>query len=138
LLKTVDELNVNSLTESGKATVFEKTRFSMCTDEVLAHLGTEKMASRKSAVIFGVETHVCVQQTVLDLLERDYTVHVVADGVSSQRPMDRDVAIERLRKSGAFITTVESVMFELLRAKEAKEFKQISGLAKAYGDTFKK
>merc|ERR1719408_853346 len=70
LLHTVEELDIS------KAKVFEKTRFSMCTEEVLAHLGS--LSSRKSAVIFGVETHVCVQQTVLDLLENGYTVHVVA------------------------------------------------------------
>merc|ERR1719213_363301 len=101
----------------------------MCTQDVVDHLAS--LEGRKSAVIFGVETHVCVQQTVLDLLEKDYTVHVVADGVSSQRPADREVAIERLRKSGAFITTAESVMFELLREKDAPQFKQISALAKA-------
>merc|ERR1712194_368664 len=101
--------------------VFEKTRFSMCTDEVFAHLQLDGMKGRKSAVLFGVETHVCVQQTALDLLARNYTVHVLADGVSSQRAIDREVAIERLRQSGAFITTSESVLFELLREKDAPQ-----------------
>merc|ERR1739841_259983 len=100
LQHTVAELDISSV--KGVANVFEKTRFSMCTAEVMQHL--DSMKARKAAVIFGLETHVCVQQTVLDLLQRGYQVHVLADGVSSQRPTDREVAIERMRQSGAFIT----------------------------------
>ncbi|CAE8719406.1 unnamed protein product, partial [Polarella glacialis] len=105
---TVSELNITR----GK--VFEKTKFSMCTNEFLAHL---ESLGRKAVVIFGVETHVCVQQTALDLLSRGYQVHILADGVSSQRPMDREFALDRLRQSGCFVTTTESVLFELLRSK---------------------
>merc|ERR1712032_1528156 len=107
--------------DTSKAHVFEKARFSMCTNEVLAHL--EGMKGRKSVVIMGVEAHVCVQQTCLDLLSRGYQVSILADGISSQRPADRDRAIERMRQSGAFITTAESVLFELLRSKDAAEFR---------------
>merc|ERR1719277_405684 len=128
LLHTVAELDVS------KAKVFEKTRFSMCTNEFLAHLEGLK---RKAIVVFGVEAHVCVQQTCLDLLARGYQVHVLADGVSSQRRFDREIAIERLRQSGAFITTCESVLFELLRSKDAAEFKQISSLAKQHNDNLR-
>eukprot|EP00747_Dinoflagellata_sp_TGD_P210021 gnl/TRDRNA2_/TRDRNA2_83364_c0_seq1.p1 gnl/TRDRNA2_/TRDRNA2_83364_c0~~gnl/TRDRNA2_/TRDRNA2_83364_c0_seq1.p1 ORF type:complete len:190 (-),score=38.27 gnl/TRDRNA2_/TRDRNA2_83364_c0_seq1:38-553(-) len=128
LLHTVSELDIS------RAKVFEKTRFSMCTNEFLSHLDAQK---RKACVIFGVEAHVCVQQTALDLLSRGYTVHVLADGVSSQRAADRETALNRLRQSGAFITSVESVLFELLRSKDAAEFKQISQLAKSHGDAIR-
>jgi nicotinamidase-related amidase len=135
---TVPELKELSEKKEGKeweAKIIEKTRFSMCTNEFLAHV--ESIASRKAVVIFGVEAHVCVQQTVLDLLARDYSVHVIVDGVSSQRPLDREVAIERMRQSGAFITTAESVMFELTRSKDSAEFKAMSQIAKSHGEGLK-
>ncbi|CAE7467409.1 isoc1, partial [Symbiodinium microadriaticum] len=122
---TVPELDVS------KANVFEKTKFSMCTDEFLAYLAS---LDKKDAVIFGVETHVCVQQTAFDLLSKGFQVHVLADGVSSQRAPDREVALQRLRQAGCFVTTAESALFELLRSKDAPQFKAVSGVVKAYGD----
>mmetsp|Transcript_31611 Transcript_31611/g.57978 ORF Transcript_31611/g.57978 Transcript_31611/m.57978 type:complete len:234 (+) Transcript_31611:112-813(+) len=129
LLHTVEELDVS------KAKVFEKTLFSMCTDQVMAHL--ETLEGRDTVVLFGVEAHVCMQQTALDLLARGYAVNVVADGASSSRPNERTTALERMRQAGVYITTAESVMFELLRSKDAAQFKQISGLAKSHGDAYK-
>lgn len=82
-------------------------------------------------MLFGLEAHVCVQQTTLDLLERGYDVHVVVDGVSSQLVSDRAVAFARLQQAGAFLTTSESVLMELIRGKEHEHFKQISGLLRA-------
>eukprot|EP00913_Durusdinium_trenchii_P010016 g9400.t1 len=80
---TVEELDIS------QAKVFEKTNFSMCTHEFLQYfVGLQ----RKDVVIFGVETHVCVQQTALDLTSRGIQVHVIADGCSSQRTLDRQVA----------------------------------------------
>ena len=61
--------------------------------QVKAHIGTLGEA-RKSVVLVGIETHVCVQQTALDLLELGYDVHVLVDGVSSQKPLDRAVALK--------------------------------------------
>ena len=91
-----------------------------------------------TAVIFGLETHVCVQQTCLDLLEKGYEVHVVADGCSSQRQFDRNTALERLRASGAFVTTSESVLFMLMKDSKYEHFKAISGLVKDYGSSVAK
>mmetsp|Transcript_42182 Transcript_42182/g.78455 ORF Transcript_42182/g.78455 Transcript_42182/m.78455 type:complete len:203 (+) Transcript_42182:60-668(+) len=125
---TVPELDV------AKAKVFEKTKFSMCTDEFLSHL---QSLGRRDVVLFGVETHVCVQQTAFDLIERGFQVHVLADGVSSQRPLDRETALHRLRQVGCFVTTAESVLFELLRSKDAPEFKATSACVKAYGDALR-
>ncbi|CAK9036319.1 Isochorismatase domain-containing protein 1 [Durusdinium trenchii] len=126
---TVEELDIS------QAKVFEKTNFSMCTHEFLQYfVGLQ----RKDVVIFGVETHVCVQQTALDLTSRGIQVHVIADGCSSQRTLDRQVAFDRLRQAGCYVTTMESVLFELLRSKDAPEFKAISGIVKAYGESLKK
>jgi nicotinamidase-related amidase len=83
--------------------VVAKTLFSMCTEEVNAAF--DKLPGVKKVLIVGIETHVCVLQTSLDLLERGYEVHVLVDGVSSQRLGDRSVALQRLAQSGAFLAT---------------------------------
>jgi len=114
--------------------VFEKSLFSMMTPEVEQHL---KDLNRNSAVIFGVETHVCVQQTALDLLEKGWDVHVIVDGVSSQREFDRSVAIERLKAAGAFLTTSESLLFGLMKDSNYENFKAVSQLVKEYGTSVK-
>eukprot|EP00299_Pterocystis_sp_00344_P015795 c7901_g1_i1.p1 GENE.c7901_g1_i1~~c7901_g1_i1.p1 ORF type:complete len:188 (-),score=21.48 c7901_g1_i1:65-628(-) len=122
---TVPELNLNQPNVLG---VFEKSLFSMYIPEVAALIASQ---NRRSIVIFGLETHVCVQQTVLDLRDNGFDVHVIADGVSSQRPLDRQVALDRMRSAGAFVSTSESVLMELLRDKNSTEFKEISNLLKA-------
>jgi len=84
----------------------------------------------KSVLLVGIESHVCVLQTTLDLLENGYDVHIIADGVSSQRVGDRKMAFERMRQSGAFITTSESAIFELMRTAKHENFKAISSIFK--------
>ncbi|XP_064388542.1 isochorismatase domain-containing protein 2-like [Halichondria panicea] len=119
---TVAEIDVS------KATVFAKTFFSMITPDVVKCI--EEQSDRKSVVLFGIETQVCVQQTALDLLGRGYDVHVIADGVSSRTQVDRIFAIERLRAAGAFISTSESVIFELLGDSKHPKFKEVQPLIK--------
>ena len=84
----------------------------------------------RSVVVFGIETHVCVLQTVLDLLEMGYEVHVVADAVSSRTKENREIGFERMRQSGAFIASTEMVLFQLLVKAKSEGFKEISGLVK--------
>ncbi len=81
-------------------------------------------------VIAGIETHVCVQQTVLDLLANDFQVNVCADAVSSRKILDYQIALERMRQNGAEITTSEAVLFELLNICGTAEFKNISKIIK--------
>ncbi|MBN2713628.1 MAG: hydrolase [Planctomycetes bacterium] len=80
------------------------------------------------AVIFGIETHVCVLQTALDLMEQGVQVHVVADAVGSRKDENRKIALDRIRQAGGIITCTESVLFELLRVAGTSEFKAISQL----------
>jgi nicotinamidase-related amidase len=108
----------------------EKTCFTMLAPQVKQWLESPELQRRRSAVIFGLEAHVCVQQTTLDLLERGYDVHVLVDGVSSQVVSDRAVAFARMQGAGAFLTTSESVLMELIRGKEHEHFKPISALLK--------
>jgi len=81
-------------------------------------------------VIAGIESHVCVQQTVLDLLSNNFQVNVPADAVSSRKMIDYKTALSRMQYNGAEITTTEAVLFELLNVCGTDEFKQISKLVK--------
>lgn len=109
------------------ANTYEKALFSMLIPEVLDQL---KAAEIKSVILCGIEAHVCVQQTALDCLDMGMDVHVVADGVSSQRVEDRIFALKRMRAAGAQITTVESVIFELMKTKDAPCFKEMTSILK--------
>jgi nicotinamidase-related amidase len=106
----------------------EKRAFSCCGEPDFIKAIEE--TGRKNIIIMGIETHVCVLQTVLDLVERGYHPVLVGNCVSSRKKTDRDFAIERIRSEGAIVTTYESLLFELLESSEAAEFKAISNLVK--------
>ncbi|XP_072019952.1 LOW QUALITY PROTEIN: isochorismatase domain-containing protein 1-like [Amphiura filiformis] len=112
---------------------FPKTKFSMVIPEVEKEL--ELLPNVKSIVLFGIETHVCIQQTALDLLAKGYDVHIIADGCSSRSMMDRMFAYERLRQAGAIVTTSESTMFQLVGDKDHPEFKKVQALVKTSAPT---
>ena len=78
----------------------------------------------------GIEAHVCLQQTALDLLEKGHEVHIIADGVSSQQKYDREIALRRMETSGAYITTAQSAAFMLLGGADHSNFKAVSKLVK--------
>lgn len=84
----------------------------------------------EQVVVCGIESHVCVMQTVLDLLANDFQVHVVADTVSSRRQFDYQTALQRMELNGAEITLTESVLFELLEVCGTDVFKSVSKLVK--------
>jgi nicotinamidase-related amidase len=86
------------------------------------------LAGRTQAVVCGIETHVCVSQTVHDLLDRGLEVHVPADAVGSRHQLDYERGLQRLERSGAVVSTVESVLFELLERADAPEFKAVQRL----------
>jgi len=81
-------------------------------------------------VLCGVESHVCVMQTCLDLLANGFQVQIAADAVSSRRKFDWEIALERMRSNGAEITLTESVLFEMLNVCGTDEFKAISKILK--------
>eukprot|EP00316_Scyphosphaera_apsteinii_P016623 CAMPEP_0119314052 /NCGR_PEP_ID=MMETSP1333-20130426/31457_1 /TAXON_ID=418940 /ORGANISM="Scyphosphaera apsteinii, Strain RCC1455" /LENGTH=191 /DNA_ID=CAMNT_0007319075 /DNA_START=63 /DNA_END=638 /DNA_ORIENTATION=+ len=118
---TVAELEVSH------AKVFEKTCFSMLSPDVQANLVELNFTD---VIIAGLEAHVCVQQTTLDLLEKGYNVHLCADAISSQTLIDRTCGLRRAERAGAFISTTESIMMELIRSKDHPHFKAISTLLK--------
>ncbi|CAI5744954.1 unnamed protein product [Peronospora destructor] len=111
--------------------IFDKMKFSMLVPEVEAHL-TTTMPQCKSVLLCGIETHVCVLQTCLDLLEKGYEVHVISDAVSSSTSYNRSIALDRMRQSGAYITSVESAIFQLAHDASNPDFHNISKLIKEH------
>ncbi|KAK6517988.1 hypothetical protein TWF506_005155 [Arthrobotrys conoides] len=110
----------------------DKSLFSMCTQEVLDKLDENagEDGRKREIVVVGIESHICVMQTTLDLLERGHRVWVVRDGVSSCNPQEIPTALARMQQAGAIITTSESFLFECMKDSARPEFKPIAGLVK--------
>lgn len=89
-----------------------------------------KRKGYSQVVVCGIEAHVCVQQTVLDLLVNDFQVNIAADATSSRKDNDYNIALDRMRANGAEVTTTESILFELLNVCGTDEFKAVSKLVK--------
>ncbi|MDO4440690.1 MAG: hydrolase [Moraxella sp.] len=112
----------------GESPIFEKSAFSSADDEVTwRHLA---MQNRHHVLLFGIETHVCVQQTALDLLDNGMQPVIISDATSSRDAYDRKIALRRMRRAGAVVTTTEAILFELLRSSQHPAFKAISALVK--------
>jgi len=106
----------------------EKMSFS-CYDEDNFR-GEIRQLNKKFVIIAGIETHVCVLQTAIDLINGGYQPVVVEDCVSSRTEKDKEIAIERMRQEGVIISSFESVLFELTRVSGTEKFKFISKLLK--------
>ncbi|HPL62516.1 MAG TPA: hydrolase [Syntrophales bacterium] len=87
-------------------------------------------SDRTRILIAGIEAHVCVYQTAIDLARSGYEVDIVADAVSSRTPFNRDTGLARMRDRGIGMTSVEIVLFELMRTAESEEFRGISKILK--------
>ena len=90
----------------------------------------EKIRDKKFVIVCGIEAHICVLQTVIDLVAAGYIPVVVEDCISSRKPSDRKSAIKRMRDEGAIVTTYESLLFELLKVAGTDESKRIQRLIK--------
>jgi nicotinamidase-related amidase len=82
----------------------------------------------RQVVLVGIEAHVCVQQTALDLISMGFDVFIVADAVGSRKPLDQEVAFQRMQSCGAMLTTSEAVMFEWCETSQDPQFKALSRL----------
>jgi nicotinamidase-related amidase len=105
----------------------EKSVFSAARAEGFEQLQLER-DGRNQAIVCGIETHVCVSQTVHDLLGKGIEVHVPADAVGSRHQVDYERGLERLERAGAVVSTVEGSLFELLERAGTPEFKQVQKL----------
>ncbi len=108
--------------------VFEKTSFSCCANEqTRAKIINSK---KNTAIVFGIETHICVLQTCLDLIANNISPILVTDCCGSRKPHDKEIAIQRLNQAGVIPTTYESLLFELCQGSQNPLFKEISNLVK--------
>lgn len=108
--------------------ICEKTSFSLLRESgVLEKL---KFYGKKQVVICGIETHICVYQTAVELLEAGFEVIVMADGCSSRKESEYRTGIELMKLAGARIATLEVVLFELLRGAKHPKFKEVQALIK--------
>ena len=111
-----------------KPQIVEKLTFSCCgASQLMTQIHDKNI---KQVVICGIETHVCIQQTALDLLANDFLVYLIRDAVSSRKKIDHKSAIDRMRNEGIIVTTAESVLFELLVEAKTQAFKEISQIVK--------
>lgn len=121
-----------TVTETGSAIAgfapMEKLAFSAC--GAPGFIPALKAKNVSDALLCGIETHVCVSQTCLDLLDDGFRVFVVADAVSSRTPENHRLGLERMRCAGAAIVSTEMALLELLGAAGTDEFKQILALIK--------
>ena len=116
--KTVEPL-ASLLSEAS----IEKTEFSCYQCNEFANQWHK--LNKKQAVIIGIETHVCVLQTALDLIEQDFQVFVVVDSVSCRSELDKTYGLKRMKQAGAELLTSEMVFFEWLENAGTSEFKEL-------------
>ncbi|KAH7412970.1 Isochorismatase-like protein [Cadophora sp. MPI-SDFR-AT-0126] len=120
--ETCSELDLSSAIEH-----VDKTAFSMWIPRISQHFSS---STPSEIVLVGIETHICITQTTLDLLAAGHKVYVLADGVSSCNKEEIGIALERLRGAGAVVTTSESWIYECMGDAAIGEFRDVAGLVK--------
>ena len=99
----------------------EKYTFSCAGED--SFIPALKNKNLQNLIVVGIETHICITQTVIDLLKSEFCVHVVSDAVGSRGKLNHDTGISRMGRAGAVISTVEMVMYEYLKTSEHPNFK---------------
>jgi nicotinamidase-related amidase len=105
-----------------------KAAFSCCGEENFNARLNE--TTRNQVLLCGIETHVCIYQTAIDLLRKGFSVIVIADAVSSRTPENKKIAIKRMTVEGVKISSTEMALFELMKTAEHPQFKNIARLIK--------
>ena len=104
----------------------EKMEFSLAKlEEFLKELKEKKITN---LIVCGIETHICIQQTVLECLQKGFEVILVSNAMGSRNREDHEIALQRMMHSGAILTTTESIIFELCKTANRKEFKEIRNI----------
>ena len=122
--ETISEL----VQEIESPQIFPKEHFSACLEENF--IPTVQSFNRKKIIVVGMETHVCVLQTCLDLIKAGFQVHLVADAVASRVKQNRGIAIDIMRQAGAVITSTEIVIFQWAFRANTDEFRKILPIVK--------
>ena len=119
-------LTIPELLPKGGFKKIEKMEFSLANiKDFLKELKNKKITN---LIVCGIETHICIQQTVLDFLQKGFEVIIVCDAVSSRNRFDHEIALQRMIQRGAIPATTESIIFELCKTADRKEFKEIRNI----------
>ena len=102
--------------------------FTSCRNDLF--LQALKDLNRKQVLIAGIEAHICVYQTAVDLVDLRYEVQVVADAVSSRNMENKEIGLQKMRDAGVSLTSVETALFEILKVAEGAQFKEILKILK--------
>ena len=113
---------------SEDVTYFEKTAFSVLKEEGFEQILDK--TGKKKVIICGIEAHICVYQTAMDLMQKGYDVYLVADASASRNKYEFKTGVELMRQNGVNITCVEMVLFELLKTSKNPKFKEVQALIK--------
>ncbi len=119
---------VAELSDLGRDGAVEKITFSCCGEEGFLQVLQNRGA--RQVLLTGMEAHVCVYQTLLDLLDHGYGVHLVTDAICSRNPGDYRAALDLAARAGAWLTTAEIALFQMLGRAGTPEFKTVSNLIK--------
>jgi nicotinamidase-related amidase len=106
----------------------EKNSFSAFKEKVF--LEVMEKTKRRQVILCGIETHICIYQTAMDLLAFGYEVQVVTDAVSSRDPVNKTLALRRMEAEGVKLTGIEMLLYELLENAESPQFKSILHVVK--------
>lgn len=117
--------NLDSI-QSFCSKIIQKEHFNACADGLIAAIPD----TRQQCILMGCETHVCLMQTALKLIDEGFDVSVVVDGVGSRRALDKQIALDRLSTAGARLITVEMLGFEWLKTAQNPVFKEVLTLLK--------
>jgi nicotinamidase-related amidase len=112
----------------GAVQPIEKTTFSSCGAQQFQSQLQQAAASQ--VIVCGIEAHICVNQTVHDLLAREFKVHLLTDCITSRDPDNKHTAVAKMETSGAIPSSVEMALFELMRDARHEQFRAIQGLIK--------
>ncbi len=115
---------IPEIKEINNFKTIEKTTFSALKTPEFQH------DIKENVVIFGIETHICVYQTVIDLIERGHRVYVVKDCCASRNKLNYKTSLDLMKQKGAYITTLEIVLFDFLKSSKHPNFKEVQGLIK--------
>ena len=122
-------MTIPSITEAaGISEYFDKITFSCFEDEAVR--SKMEALGKKTVIVCGIEAHICVLQTCIDLKAAGYTPVLVTDCISSRKASDKEVGLMRAQSEGILLTTTESILFELTRKAGSPVFKEISRLIK--------
>ncbi|MBX9689507.1 MAG: hydrolase [Candidatus Obscuribacterales bacterium] len=112
----------------GEHKYFEKTVFSCC--QAAGFMDMLENLGRNQVIVCGIEAHICVNQTVHELMANDYVVHLVSDAIASRSQRNKEMGWEKMISSGAVPSSVEIALFEMLGEANSEQFKAVQRLVK--------